>query len=64
MSPKTPGAGSLPFGKYTAEPAPGRQGGGMPPISAMIARPELDVTAERAPGHYTHEKPRLPPAPP
>ncbi|MFQ5764516.1 MAG: aspartate aminotransferase family protein, partial [Rhodospirillales bacterium] len=31
-------------------------GGGMLPISAMIARPELDVAAERALGHYTHEK--------
>ena len=31
-------------------------GGGVMPISAMIARPELDVTAERALGHYTHEK--------
>jgi len=31
-------------------------GGGVMPISAMIARPELDVTGERALGHYTHEK--------
>ena len=31
-------------------------GGGLLPIAAMIARPELDVAAERALGHYTHEK--------
>lgn len=31
-------------------------GGGILPIAAMIARPELDVLAERALGHYTHEK--------
>jgi 4-aminobutyrate aminotransferase len=31
-------------------------GGGMLPIAAMIARPELDVLADRALGHYTHEK--------
>ncbi len=31
-------------------------GGGIVPISAMIARPHLDVLADRAIGHYTHEK--------
>ncbi len=31
-------------------------GGGMLPIAAMIARPELDVMADKALGHYTHEK--------
>ena len=31
-------------------------GGGMLPISAMIARPQLNVAAEQALGHYTHEK--------
>ncbi len=31
-------------------------GGGILPIAAMIARPELDVLEERALGHYTHEK--------
>lgn len=31
-------------------------GGGMLPISAVIARPELDVCSEFAYGHYTHEK--------
>ena len=31
-------------------------GGGLLPIAAMIARPELDVAAGRALGHYTHEK--------
>jgi 4-aminobutyrate aminotransferase len=31
-------------------------GGGLLPIAAMITRPELDVAAERALGHYTHEK--------
>jgi len=31
-------------------------GGGMLPISAMIARPGLDVAGEQALGHYTHEK--------
>ncbi len=31
-------------------------GGGMLPIAAMIARPELDVVGDRALGHYTHEK--------
>ncbi len=31
-------------------------GGGMLPIAAVIARPELDVGAEWAFGHYTHEK--------
>ena len=31
-------------------------GGGMLPIAALIARPELDVAADLALGHYTHEK--------
>ncbi|MCP5367100.1 MAG: aspartate aminotransferase family protein [Hyphomicrobiales bacterium] len=31
-------------------------GGGMLPIAALIARPGLDVLADRAVGHYTHEK--------
>ena len=31
-------------------------GGGMLPIAAVIARPELDVAPDRALGHYTHEK--------
>ena len=31
-------------------------GGGILPIAAMIARPELDVLAHKALGHYTHEK--------
>ncbi len=31
-------------------------GGGMLPIAAVIARPELDVVPDRAVGHYTHEK--------
>ncbi len=31
-------------------------GGGMLPIAAMIARPELDRAADLAFGHYTHEK--------
>ena len=31
-------------------------GGGLLPISAVIARPELDVCGEFAFGHYTHEK--------
>jgi 4-aminobutyrate aminotransferase len=31
-------------------------GGGMLPISAVIARPELDVCDRFAYGHYTHEK--------
>ena len=31
-------------------------GGGMLPIAAMVARPELDVCAGVAFGHYTHEK--------
>ena len=31
-------------------------GGGMLPISAVIARPELDVCGRFAYGHYTHEK--------
>jgi 4-aminobutyrate aminotransferase len=31
-------------------------GGGMLPIAAVLARPELDVAGERAFGHYTHEK--------
>ncbi len=31
-------------------------GGGILPIAAVLARPELDVGAEWAFGHYTHEK--------
>lgn len=31
-------------------------GGGILPISAVICRPELDVTQQFAIGHYTHEK--------
>ncbi|MBM3573731.1 MAG: aspartate aminotransferase family protein [Alphaproteobacteria bacterium] len=31
-------------------------GGGIVPIAATIARPELDITGDRAIGHYTHEK--------
>ena len=31
-------------------------GGGILPIAAVIARPELDVGADWAFGHYTHEK--------
>jgi 4-aminobutyrate aminotransferase len=31
-------------------------GGGILPISAVVARPELDVCADFAYGHYTHEK--------
>jgi 4-aminobutyrate aminotransferase len=31
-------------------------GGGVLPMAALIARPALDVMAERALGHYTHEK--------
>ena len=31
-------------------------GGGVVPIAAMIAKPELDVASERGLGHYTHEK--------
>jgi 4-aminobutyrate aminotransferase len=31
-------------------------GGGILPIAAVLARPELDVTQEWAFGHYTHEK--------
>ena len=31
-------------------------GGGILPIAAMIAKPELDVLEDRALGHYTHEK--------
>jgi 4-aminobutyrate aminotransferase len=31
-------------------------GGGVMPLAALIARPELDVAADRALGHYTHEK--------
>jgi 4-aminobutyrate aminotransferase len=31
-------------------------GGGAVPIAAMITRPGLDVAADRALGHYTHEK--------
>ena len=31
-------------------------GGGILPIAAVIAKPELDVGADHALGHYTHEK--------
>ncbi|MBI3454940.1 MAG: aspartate aminotransferase family protein [Candidatus Rokubacteria bacterium] len=31
-------------------------GGGVMPVAAIIARPELDVAATLAIGHYTHEK--------
>jgi 4-aminobutyrate aminotransferase len=31
-------------------------GGGVFPLAALIARADLDVAAERALGHYTHEK--------
>ena len=31
-------------------------GGGILPLAAIIARAELDVAADRALGHYTHEK--------
>jgi 4-aminobutyrate aminotransferase len=31
-------------------------GGGIFPIAALLARPDLDVAADRAIGHYTHEK--------
>ena len=31
-------------------------GGGVMPLAAMIAHPQLDVAADRALGHYTHEK--------
>lgn len=31
-------------------------GGGVIPMAALIARAELDIAAERALGHYTHEK--------
>jgi len=31
-------------------------GGGVLPMAAMVTRPELDVMADRALGHYTHEK--------
>jgi 4-aminobutyrate aminotransferase len=31
-------------------------GGGVMPLAAMIAHPRLDVAADRALGHYTHEK--------
>lgn len=31
-------------------------GGGVFPFAAIIARPDLDVAADRALGHYTHEK--------
>ena len=31
-------------------------GGGILPMAAMVARPALDVMADRALGHYTHEK--------
>jgi len=31
-------------------------GGGVLPMAAIVARPDLDVMADRALGHYTHEK--------
>ena len=31
-------------------------GGGILPLAAVIVREDLDVAAERALGHYTHEK--------
>jgi 4-aminobutyrate aminotransferase len=31
-------------------------GGGVLPMAAIVARPELDIMADRALGHYTHEK--------
>jgi 4-aminobutyrate aminotransferase len=31
-------------------------GGGILPMAAIVARPALDVMADRALGHYTHEK--------
>jgi 4-aminobutyrate aminotransferase len=31
-------------------------GGGIFPVAAIVARPDLDVMADRALGHYTHEK--------
>ncbi|HSD49832.1 MAG TPA: aspartate aminotransferase family protein [Candidatus Methylomirabilis sp.] len=31
-------------------------GGGVLPMAAIVARPDLDVLADRALGHYTHEK--------
>ncbi len=31
-------------------------GGGVLPMAAIVARPHLDVMADRALGHYTHEK--------
>ena len=31
-------------------------GGGIMPLAAIIARQELDIAADRALGHYTHEK--------
>jgi 4-aminobutyrate aminotransferase len=31
-------------------------GGGVLPIAAVVARPDLNVAADRALGHYTHEK--------
>jgi 4-aminobutyrate aminotransferase len=31
-------------------------GGGVMPMAAIVTRPELDVMADRALGHYTHEK--------
>jgi len=31
-------------------------GGGMLPLAAVLAKPELDVMADKAIGHYTHEK--------
>ena len=31
-------------------------GGGVMPIAAVLAKPELDILGEYALGHYTHEK--------
>jgi len=31
-------------------------GGGIMPMAALIARPDLDIVGDRALGHYTHEK--------
>jgi 4-aminobutyrate aminotransferase len=31
-------------------------GGGILPLAALIAREDLDITPDRALGHYTHEK--------
>ena len=33
-----------------------RLGGGVFPLAALIARREFDIAADRALGHYTHEK--------